>query len=179
MSKELSPYSIAKGLLLAAVYLTLSVFFVFFVPKTVPEKSELETIRLSEDSLDLAYDKGADTSYFTGTYEGAELRTIKLTLKAGLELYGTNEFFIQVKRRPAYYDLMIYKDTTLFNERYTIYELADEKDVLISYDLSSQVIQKQKNQFFLMGLAFLAFFGFILIRTWIVNYKERKKGGSQ
>ena len=146
MSKVFLSYLNVKGLLLAVVYLSLSVFFVFFVPKTVPEKSDLETIRLSEDSLDLAYDKNANTSFFTGTYNNSELRTIKLTLEAGLKLYGTNEFFIQMKERPEYYELMIYKDTTIFNERYTIYQLADEKDVLISYDFSAQIIPDTQHQ---------------------------------
>jgi len=30
--KEISPYFLLKGLLLGTVYLTLSIFFVFFVP---------------------------------------------------------------------------------------------------------------------------------------------------
>ncbi len=167
-------YFKVKGLLLAIIYLTLSVFFVVFVPKTVPEKPDLKTIRLSEDSLDLAYDKKANTSYFTGTYENAELRTVKLTFEEGLKLYGTNEFFIQMKEPPEFYDLMIHKDKTLFNERYTIYQLEDEKDVLISYDHSAQIEQKQKNKFFFFGMAVLAFFGFVLIYSLIVKIKNHK-----
>lgn len=171
MLKKSLPYFKIKGLLLAIIYLTFSVFFVLFVPKYVPNRSDLETIKLSQDYLNLAYDKKANTSYFTGTYGNAKLKTINMTFKEGLKAYGMNEFFIQIKERPEFYELMIYKDKTLFNERYTIYQLIDEKNVLIPYDYSAKIIQKKKNQFFYISLGFLAFFGFIIIRTLIVNKK--------
>ena len=176
MNKIGSPYFIVKGLLLAIVYLTLSVFFVFFVPKTVPQKSDLQIIKISGDSLDLAYNKKANTSYFTGTYNDAELRTIELTFETGLKLYGTNEFFIQMKERPEFYKLMIHKNRTLFNNRYTIYQLEDDKEILLSYDFSAEIIQKQKNQFFVIGIVILALFGFILIRTLIVKIRASRSG---
>lgn len=163
------PYFNAKGLLLTIVYLLLSVFFVFFVPKSVPNKSDLETIKLPEDSLKLIYNKSANTSYFSGSYKNAELKTIELTFKEGLKLYGTNEVFIQLKERPKFYELMIYKNKTLFNNIYTIYQLSDSEDVLIPYNYSAKIIQKKKNQFFFISLAFLALIGFILIRTLIIK----------
>lgn len=162
-------YFNAKGLLLTIVYLLLSVFFVFFVPKSVPNKSDLETIKLPEDSLKLIYNKSANTSYFSGSYKNAELKTIELTFKEGLKLYGTNEVFIQLKERPKFYELMIYKNKTLFNNIYTIYQLSDSEDVLIPYNYSAKIIQKKKNQFFFISLAFLALIGFILIRTLIIK----------
>lgn len=169
---KLKPYLQIKGLLIAVLYLTLAVFFVFFVPKTVPEKTDLETIRVSEDALDLAYNKSADTSYFTGTYDGAEMKSVTLTFKSGLELYGTNEVFLQIKERPEYYELKIFKDKTLFGERYSIYQIADEKKVLLRYDFSAQIKQSEKNKFFIAGLVILGFFGFILIRTLVKKVKS-------
>ena len=81
-----------------------------------------------------------------------------------------------MKERPEFYELMIYRKKTLFGDRYTIYQLADEKEILISYDFTAQIEQKERNQFFFLGLGFLAFFGFILIRTLIMKIKESKSG---
>lgn len=173
MFKQFLPGSILKGLLLAVVYLTLSGFFIFYVPRTVPQKTDLETIRLPEDSLKLIYNKKANTSYFSAMHKGAELKTIKLTYKSGLKLYGTNEFFIQMKKRPEYYNLMIYKNKTLFNESYTIYQLAGDDEVLISYDISAKEIQADKDLFFYISIAFLALMGFILIKTIVVKIREK------
>ena len=173
-NRTISPYYLLKGLMLGVVYLTLAVYMVFFVPRTVPSKAELQTVRLGGDELVLSYNKDANTSYFTGTYGGIELRSVTLTLKAGLELYGTNEFFIQMKERPPYYELMIARAPTLFGERYSIYQLADDKEVLLSYEFSSGVMQRERNNFFYFGLAFLGIMGFILVKTLIRKIREKK-----
>ena len=149
--KEISPYFLLKGLLLGTVYLTLSIFFVFFVPRKAPALSELETIRIPAEELDLAFNKSADTSYFTGSYRDGELRSVTLTLESGLKLYGTNELFIQMRERPAYYNLMIHKDKTLFNQRYSIYQLADDEKILISYEFTREIKQKERGHLLLPG----------------------------
>jgi len=172
---KLKPYFMIKGILLAAVYLSLSVFFVFFVPKKVPDKSELIQYSVPEKDLSLAYNKSANTSYFTGQYQGVEMKSVTLTLESGLELYGTNQFFIQVKEPPENYHLLIGKDTTLFGKRYSIYQIKADKKTLISYDFSADIKQKEKNKFFFFGLAFLGFLGFIMVRTLIVQKRAREE----
>lgn len=173
--KKLSPYFAIKGLLLAIVYFTLAVYAVFFVPRTVPAESQLQTIRLTDSEVKLNYNKKSNTSYFTGIYKDIEFRTITLKFKEGLKLYGTNEFFLQMKSRPKYYDLKIHKDKLLFGERYKVYELSDDAEVLIPYERSAEIIQNMRNKFFLLGLGILALFGFILIKTLIQKIKEIKK----
>lgn len=161
-----------KGFVIGAVYLVISVFAVFFVPRDVPEKSSLQTVRVSEGSLDLVYNKSANTSYFTGKYNGGELKSITLPYSEGLKLYGTNEVFIQMKERPKYYEMLIHKDTTIFNKWYKIYELSDDKGVLIPYERSAKVVKAEKDKFFYFGIVFLGVMGFILIRTLVSKLKE-------
>jgi len=144
-------------------------------PRKAPALSELETIRIPAEELDLAYNKSADTSYFTGSYRDGELRSVTLTLESGLKLYGTNELFIQMRERPAYYNLMIHKDRTLFNQRYSIYQLADDEKILISYEFTREIKQKERDTFFYLGLAFLLLMGFILIKTLIQRFRDSKR----
>lgn len=173
IAKEISPFLILKGLLLAAVYFTLAIYFVFFVPREVPAIEMMETIRVSEGQLDLSYNKSANTSYFTGTYKDLEMRSITLSFQQGLKLYGTNEFFLQMKARPQYYELMLFRTSALFRDRYSIYQIADENEVLISYAESARVNQSERNKFFYLGLGFLAIMGFILIRTLVRKINEK------
>jgi len=55
------------------------------------------------------------------------MRLITLTFKSGLEIYGTNEFFIQMKTRPEYYELKIFKDKTLMEQPHKMEEWFESK----------------------------------------------------
>lgn len=110
-----------------------------------------------------------------GNYNGVEMRSIALGKKRGLDLLGSNEYFLQVREKPDQYKLLIDKNHhTLFGKRYIIYQIEADGKVLLSYEESAKKKQSELNLFFYMSIGFFVFMGFILINTLYVKYQKRK-----
>ena len=158
-----------------AVYLVLSVYFLFLSPHKVPQIEVLTSISIPSDSLFCMIPQNPDESYMGGNYEGVELRSIALGKKRGLNLLGSNEYFLQVREKPDQYKLLIDKNHhTLFGKRYIIYQIEADNKVLLNYEESASQMQSELNIFFYLSLGFFAFIGFVLIKTLYVNYQKRR-----
>lgn len=161
--------------MLFVVYLVLSVYFLFMSPHKVPLKEELTPVSISSDSLFCMVPQNPDDSYMGGNYEGVELRSIALGKKRGLNLLGSNEYFIQVREKPDRYKLLIDKHShTLFGKRYIIYQIEANGKVLLSYEESAPKQQYDLDLFFYLAIGFFAFMGFVLIKTLLANYQKKK-----
>ena len=166
-----------RGGLLFVVYLVLSVYFLFLSPHKVPTKEALSTVSISSDSLFCMIPQNPNESYLGGNCDGVEMRSIALGKKRGLNLLGSNEYFIQVREKPDRYKLLIDENShTLFGKRYIIYQIEANDKVLLNYDESAGKEQSELNLFFYISIAFFAFMGFVLIKTIQVNYRKKGTG---
>ena len=161
--------------MLFVVYLVLSIYFLFLSPHKVPFQRALTSVSISSDSLFCMVPQNPDESYMGGNYKGVELRSIALGKTRGLNLLGSNEYFLQVREKPDRYKLLIdMNHHTLFGKRYIIYQIEADDKVLLSYEESAKQKQSELNTFFYMSLGFFAFMGFILIKVLYDNLRKRK-----
>ena len=164
-----------RGIIGFSIYLILSVYFLFMSPHKVPLQEALTSVSVPSDSLFCMIPKNPNESYLGGKYEGVEMRSIALGKKRGLNLLGSNEYFLQVREKPDQYKLLVDKNShTLFGKRYGIYQVEADEKVLLSYGESAKRKQSELDLFFYLSLGFFTFMGFVLIKIVIAYYKKRR-----
>ncbi|MDY0779372.1 hypothetical protein [Tenacibaculum sp. IB213877] len=171
--KKIPLQALVKGSLLFIVYSILAVYFLFFVPFKVPEKSSLQTVTIPSDSLQCMLKKRSDKSYLSAWYEGTEIKSIELDKKKCLNILGSNEYFLRIKQKTENYTLMISEKAGLFRKTHALYQVSDDKEVLLPYEESAEVFQNQRNLFRYLSIGFFALMFFILGNTLYQKMKAK------